>query len=259
MNKTGGFGSLALQAAMSSPSDGHTLVASITSSFVVWPEIQKAAAIELEREIVPIGVLGTLPMIIAANPAVGVKTLPALFALANEKPDEILYGAPRATIPHLTALRLSSTGAVKWRFIPSNGQRAAQDAMVGSTHVVIESVAALASPIKAGLLTGLAVASRTRLPDWPDLPTIGEAIPELSGFEAHGWVTLMARAGTPEEIIQQINRDLRALMADVDVVHRLSLLGAYPRSLSPAETGQFIKNEKELWRPIVRSLDLTTQ
>jgi tripartite-type tricarboxylate transporter receptor subunit TctC len=69
----------------------------------------------------------------------------------------------------------------------------------------------------------------------------------------------MARAGTPEEIIQQINRELRALMADVDVVQRLSSLGAYPRSLSPAETGQFIKNEKELWRPIVRSIDLTTQ
>jgi tripartite-type tricarboxylate transporter receptor subunit TctC len=111
----------------------------------------------------------------------------------------------------------------------------------------------------AGLLKGLAVASANRLPDMPDLPTIGEAIPELGNFEALGWVTLMARAGTPEAIIQKINRDLRNIMVDVEVVRRLSTLGTYPRLLSPAETAAFIASEKEVWRPIVRSLDLTDQ
>jgi tripartite-type tricarboxylate transporter receptor subunit TctC len=259
MNKTGGFGSLALQAALSSPADGHTLVVSISSSFVIWPELEKAAAIVLEREITPIGVMGVQPMVISVNPAVGANTLPELFAITNERPDEVLFGAPRATIPHLTGARLASSGAVKWRFIPTQNQRAIQDAMGGFTHVAIESVAALASPIGAGLLKAVAVASATRLPDWPDLPTVGEQIPALKGFEAHGWAALMARSGTPENIIQKINRDLREVMSDADVQRRLSALGAYPRLLSPAATSEFISKEKELWRPIVRSLDLATR
>jgi tripartite-type tricarboxylate transporter receptor subunit TctC len=134
-----------------------------------------------------------------------------------------------------------------------------QDAIGGSIHVAIESVAALASPMSAGLLKGLAVASANRLPDLPDLPTIGESIPELGNFEAHGWVTMMARAGTPEAIIQKINRDLRNILDDAEVVSRLSALGTYPRPLSPAETAEFIRSEKEVWRPIVRSLDLIDQ
>jgi tripartite-type tricarboxylate transporter receptor subunit TctC len=82
--------------------------------------------------------------------------------------------------------------------------------------------------MSAGLLKGLAVASANRLPDLPDLPTIGESIPELGNFEAHGWVTMMARAGTPEAIIQKINRDLRNILDDAEVVSRLSALGTYP-------------------------------
>jgi tripartite-type tricarboxylate transporter receptor subunit TctC len=259
MNKVGGYGSTALQAAVGAPADGHTLVVSIASSFVVWPEIQKMAAIALEQEIVPIGVIGVQPMVISVNRSVGANTLAELFEITQQRPDEILYGGGRATIPHLTGVRLASSGAVKWRFIPSQGPRAVQDAMGGSIHVVIESAAALASPMGAGLLKGLAVASASRLPDLPDLPTIGEAIPELGNFEALGWVTLMARAGTPEAIIQKINRDLRNIMVDVEVVRRLSTLGTYPRLLSPAETAAFIASEKEVWRPIVRSLDLTDQ
>lgn len=259
MNKTGGYGAPALQAVTSAPADGHTLVVSIASSFIVWPEIQKAAAIELQREIIPIGLLGVQPMMIAVHPAVGGNTLAELITITSQQPDEILYGGVRATVPHLTGVRLAATGQLKWRFIPSQGARAVQDAMGGTLHVAIESVAALASPMNAGLLKGLAVASTTRLPDLPDLPTVGEAVPALAGFEANGWVALMARAGTPEPIVQKINQDLRAILADSDVARRLAALGTYPRPLTPADTADFIQKEKELWRPIVQSLDLATQ
>ena len=259
MNKTGNYGTVALQSVTTAPADGHTLVVSIASSFIVWPELQKAAAIELQREIVPVGLLGVQPMVIAVNPSVGANTLPALIAITQQRPDEILYGTVRASVPHLTAVRLASAGALKWRFIPSQGPRAVQDAMGGSIHVAIESVAALRSPMQAGLLKGLAVASASRLPDLPDLPTVGEVVPQLAGFDARGWVALMARTGTPEAIVQKINRDIRAIMSDPEVARRLSALGTYPRPLTPEETATFIQSEKDLWRPIVQSLDLATQ
>ena len=259
MNRGGSYGAPALQATTSAPADGHTLIASIASSFVVWPEIQKAAAIELQREITPIGLLGVQPMVIAVNPAVAANTLAELVAVTSQRPDEILYGHARAAFPHLTGARLAATGQLKWRFIPSPGTRAVQDAMSGTLHATIETISALAAPMNAGLLKGLAVASPTRLPDFPELPTVGEAVPALAGFEANGWVALMARAGTPEPIVTKINQDLRAILADPDVVRRLAALGNYPRPLTRAETAAFIQKEKDLWRPVVQSLDLTMQ
>jgi tripartite-type tricarboxylate transporter receptor subunit TctC len=259
LNRGGSYGAPALQATASAPADGHTLIVSIASSFVVWPEIQKAAAIELQREIAPVGLLGVQPMVIAVNPAVGASTLAELVALTTRRPDEILYGHARASVPHLTGARLAATDQLKWRFIPSPGTRAVQDTMGGNLHATIDSISALAAPMNAGLLKGLAVASPTRLPDFPDLPTVGEAVPALAGFEANGWVALMARAGTPEPIVAKINQDLRAILADPDVGKRLAALGTYPRQLTPAETAAFIQKEKDLWRPIVQSLDLTMQ
>ena len=100
--------------------------------------------------------------------------------------------------------------------------------MGGSIHVAIESIAALASPMQAGLLKGLAVVSASRLPDLPDLPTVGEVVPQLRGFDARGWVALMARTGTPEAIVQKINRDIRTIMTDPEVARRLSALGVIP-------------------------------
>jgi len=259
MNRPGSYGAPSLQAATTAPADGHLLVAGIASSFIVWPEIQKAAAIELQRELIPVGLFGVQPMAIAVHPAVGATTLADLAAITQQRPDEILYGGARATFPHLTGARLAATGHLKWRFIPSQGARAVQDAMGGTLHVTVESISALAAPINAGLLKGLAVASPQRLPDLPDLPTVGEAVPALAGFEANGWVALMARAGTPEPIVQKINHDLRTILADPDVARRLAALGTHPRPLTPAETAAFIEKEKDVWRPVVQSLDLTTQ
>ena len=259
MNKVGGLGSVAIQAATVPPADGHTLVVNVASSFVVWPEMQKSAAIELLREITPVGLLGVQPMIIAVNPTVGSNTLGELATITHQRPDEILYGGARGGIPHLTAARLASTGALKWRFIPSLGPRAVQDVMSNSMHVAIESLAALISPIQAGLLRGLAVTSASRLPDLPDLPTVREAVPELGDFQARGWVVLMTRNGTPVEIVRKINDDLLTIMANPDVMRRLAALGTYPESLTPSETAEFIRREKDLWRPVVQSLDLATQ
>lgn len=257
MNKPGPWGSNALQSALAAPPDGHTLVVRIASSFLVWPELQKEAAAAAEREFTPLGLLGVQPMVIAVNPGFGANTLGELFSIARQRPDEILFGGFRATIPHLTSVRLAAAGSVKWRFIPSLTARAVQDAMGGSIHGVIESAAALESSMGAGLLKGLAVASASRLPELPDLPTVAEAMPELGPFEAYGWVALVARASTPSSIIEKINKDLNQAMHDPQIVHRLAVTGTYPRLLSLTETAEFIKMEKDRWRPVVQSLDLS--
>jgi tripartite-type tricarboxylate transporter receptor subunit TctC len=130
-----------------------------------------------------------------------------------------------------------------------------QDTIGGTLHVVIESLSAPAGPIQAGSLKPLAVAAARRLPEFPDVPTIAEAVPQLGQLEGRGWLALTAPAGTPDAIVQKVNGDLRAVLNEPEVKRKLNLLGSYPRALSTAETAAFIRQEQELWRPIVRQID----
>lgn len=259
VNRPGGGGIVAAQAAAVAPSDGHTLYLPLASTFVVLPETQAKMPLDLARDLVPIGMIGEQPMVIAVNPALGINTLAELIARAKDRPGEILFGAGRGTLPHLTVEMLRGRVGLDLAFIPSGSTRAMQDAIGGTIHVFIESMAALSGPIQGGSLKALAVASSSRLPDFPDLPTVAEALPGVGIFEARGWFALMAPARTPDAIVQRINRDLNIALGEPEVKRKLAVLGTYPRPMSPAETAAFIRSEQELWRPVVRQLDLASQ
>ncbi len=260
VNRPGAGGIVAAQAAAVAPSDGHTLYMPLASTFVVLPETQAKMPLDLARDLVPIGMLGEQPMAIAVNPALGINTLAELIARAKSRPGDILFGAGRGTLPHLTGEMLRRRAGIDLTYIPYPvNTRALQDAIGGTIHVFIESMAALSGPIQGGSLKALAVASSSRLPDFPDLPTVEEATPGIGAFEARGWFALMATARTPDAIVQKVNRDLRIVLGEPEVKRKLAVLGTYPRPMSPAETAAFIRSEQELWRPVVRQLDLASQ
>lgn len=124
---------------------------------------------------------------------------------------------------------------------------------------MIESAGALAGAIQSGLIKPLAVTGSQRLPDLPDVPTVNEAMPGIGTFEARGWIGLFAPAATPDVIVQKVNADLRAALADPQFARKLVTLGSYPRILSPSETTEYIRRDQDLWGPIVRSLELASQ
>ena len=258
VNRPGGGGVIAAQAAAVAPSDGHTLYMPIASTFVVLPETQAKMPLDLARDLVPMGMVGEQPMVITVNPALGINTLAELIARAKGRPGEILFGAARGTLPHLMVEMLRGRIGLDLTYIPTSA-RAMQDAIGGTTYVFIESMAALSGPIQGGSLKALAVASSSRLPDFPDLPTVEEAAPGIGVFEARGWFALMAPARTPDAIVQKVNRDLRAVLGEPEVKRKLAVLGTYPRPMSPEETAAFIRSEQDLWRPIVKQLDLVSQ
>jgi tripartite-type tricarboxylate transporter receptor subunit TctC len=259
VNRAGSGGVLAHQAITAAEPDGYTLYAPVASGFIVLPHAQPKLASDLYRVITPIGLLGEQPMVIAVNPSLGINALADLIARAKERPREVLYGAPRATFPHLTGIRLGQNAGIELGFVPTGMARVVQDAMGGSLQVVIESLSALAGPMQSGTLKALAITSLHRLPDYPDLPTVTEALPQIGLFEAKGWVALAARTGTPDAIAQKINADLGIVLADAELKQKFVALGTYPRPLSIAETTEFIRREQELWRPIVRQIDFTNQ
>ena len=259
LNRPGAAGSVAAGAAAAAPADGYTLYIGYASIFVVLPETQQKPPVDLKRDVVPIGILGEQPLVIAVTSKLGVNTLAELVARGKQRPGHILYGAFRATMPHLVGALLNSRTGAELGFVPSTVPRSIQDAMGGDLHVVIESAGALAGATQSGLVKPLAVTGRQRLPDLPDVPTVNEAMPAIGTFEARGWMGLFAPAATPDTIVQKVSADLRAALTDPQFVRKLEILGNYPRPLSPAETADYIRREQDLWRPIVRSLDLASQ
>jgi tripartite-type tricarboxylate transporter receptor subunit TctC len=122
--------------------------------------------------------------------------------------------------------------------------------------LILEGPAALSGAIQAGSIKPLAVTSTTRLPNFPDLPTVAETI---SGFNLVGWFALMARAGTPDVIVRKASQDLQTILKDPAIKEKFEALGVYPRPTSPAEAAEFIRSERQLWRPVIKDLGLTLQ
>ena len=117
-------------------------------------------------------------------------------------------------------------------------------------------VQGVSSPIAAGQLKLLAIASATRLQSHPDIPTVAETVP---GFSASGWFVLVASPGTPASVAKKISDDLRVVLAEPEVKEKFSALGVSTRSLSPQQLEDFIHSEQQLWMPIVQRLGLITQ
>jgi tripartite-type tricarboxylate transporter receptor subunit TctC len=255
VNRPGAGGLFAAQAAASAAPDGYTLYMPISSTYIVLPELQAKLPLDLARDLVPIGLIGEQPMMIAVHPSLGVTTLPELVAMARQSPGKILFGTGRGNLPHMTGEMLAQRARLDLTFVPyPSAARALQDALTGTLSLMIESPSALAGPLQGGLLRGLAVASSKRLADFPDLPTVAETMPELGAFEARGWFVLTARTATPEAIVHKIRRDLQTELDRPEVRRKLQSLGTYTRSMSVAELSAFIANEQQLWRPIVREV-----
>src|SRR4029077_15106229 len=121
------------------------------------------------------------------------------------------------------------------------------DVIAGRIPIMFEGLAGLAPGIQGGGVKLLGVAARQRLPNLPNLPAINETIP---GVVSSGWIVLMAPAGTPDNIIRKVNADLRKVVTMPEVVEKLQVLGTYSRDLTPAQTGEFMRNEEQLWWPI---------
>jgi tripartite-type tricarboxylate transporter receptor subunit TctC len=253
VNRPGAGGLLAADAAVAATPDGYTLYMALSSTFLVLPEMQPHLRVNLERDVAPIGLIAEQPMIITVNSSLGVNTLQELVLLSQQRPGDLLFGAGRGFLPHLTGALFNMQSGAKLRYVPySSTAKAMQDAMGGTLNVFFEALSALSGPINAGSLKPLAVASMERLPNYPSLPTATQALPALGRFEASGWFVLMAPARTPPEIVGKLSEDLRSVLSDRDATVRFAALGTYPHYLPPADTLKFIRDEQNRWQPIVR-------
>ena len=255
LNRPGAGGLIAAQAAAGVEKDGYTLYMSQASTFTVLPiEQEGKLTLNLQTAFVPIGLVGEQPIAIAVNKDVPANSIAELITLANKTPDGMLFGATnRGGQSHLTGELFRERAKANISFVHAVGASVSlNDVIAGRIPIMFEGLAGLEAGIKGGGIRLLAVATRKRLPNVPDLPTIDETVP---GVVSSGWLVLMAPAGTPAPIIQKVSADLRKVIAIPDVVERFQTLGTYTRDLTPTQTEEFIRSEEQLWWPIVRRVN----
>lgn len=258
LNKPGAAGLIAAQTAASAAPDGYTLYMPTSTALVILPEINPKSGVDFERDFLPIGLMGESPMAIATATSTQIGSLPELISAAKAKPGELLYAANnRGSVPHLAGEYLRAQAGIDMRFVAYSGAAAAlQDVLGGRIPVVIESLSALKGAVDNNSVKVLAFTSRQRLYEFPDVPTVSETLP---GFTLTGWFALIAPKGTPHALIDKIGMDLRAVLSEPAIQQKVSVLGVYARPMSPSDTAEFIRREREAWRPVIQKAGLATQ
>jgi tripartite-type tricarboxylate transporter receptor subunit TctC len=254
LNRPGAGGLIAAQAASTAERDGYTLYMTQASTYTVLPIMQAKLPFDLDRDFVPIGLVGEQPIAVAVTPSLPVNSLPELIELARKTPGGMFFGATnRGGQSHLTGELLRIKADVPLTFVHASGAAASiNDVSTGRLPIIFEGIAGLLGALQGKLVKPLAIASATRLPNMPELPTVSEFVP---GFESKGWLALMAPAGTPDAIVRKISADLLVALDHPEVRHKFEVLGTYIRPLSPEGTAAFIKSEQALWWPIVRAVN----
>ena len=156
-------------------------------------------------------------------------------------------------LTHLTGELLQERADIKLLTVPYTGGPAAALGNVagGRVSMIIEGYSGIVGSVKAGSVKLIAVASRERLPEFPDLPTVAETIP---GFSATGWQVLVAPLGTPQPIISKVSADLSKVVNDPDFKKRLGAIGSYSRAMTPEQVLAFVHKEQETWQPLLERI-----
>jgi tripartite-type tricarboxylate transporter receptor subunit TctC len=210
--------------------------------------------VDLHKAFAPVGMVGEQPIAVGVNKDVKANSVAELVQLVNGTKDGMLFAATnRGGQAHLTGELMRDKGKINMSFVHSAGAAVSiNDVIAGRIPIMFEGLAGMAPGTQGGGIRLLGVASQKRLPNVPDLPAINETIP---GVVSSGWIVMMVPAGVPDAIVQKLNKDLRTVTADKEVIERFQQLGTYSRDLSPEQTDDFIKNEEKLWWPIVRQVE----
>jgi tripartite-type tricarboxylate transporter receptor subunit TctC len=194
-----------------------------------------------------------VPFVIAAHPSLPANSVTELIALAKAKPGAIKYSTPgTASSNHVAGALLETMAGVKFLHVPYKGSGPAATAVLtGEVQFVITGIGTLVSQWKAGKLKVLAFGSDKRHPNWPDIPSTGEA--GLKGYEAGTWFGVVTRAGTAKPIIERLNREIVAALARADLRDRLTAIGFDVFTGTPDDFARFIRNDMARTAKVIRA------
>jgi len=235
-NKPGASGNIGTQLVAQSPADGYTLLLAFDGTMVINPHVFPKVPFDTLKDFASVGKIGDAALVLVANPNVPAKSLQEVIALSKTQPGGLSYGTSgTGGTPHIAGELLAQRTGAKLQHVPyKGGGQALTDVIGGSIPLVYTAVAGAHGHVASGKVKGIAVSSARRSSALPDVPTFAES--GVSDFEVNSWVGLLAPAQTPPAIVQRLNRELNAALADADTRERLAKLGI---SATPGTSEQF--------------------
>jgi len=249
-NRSGAGTNIATETVVRASPDGYTLLM-VTAANAINATLYERLSFYFTRDVAPVAGIIRMQNVLEVNPAVPAKTVPELIAYAKANPDKLNMASAGIGSPsHVAGELFNMMAGVSIRHVPYRGGAAAlTDLLSGQVQVMFDNLATALEHIKAGRVRPLAVTAAVRSDMLPDLPAVSEFVP---GYEASSWFGLGAPKATPREIIDILNKEINAGLADPRINARLAELGGSSLAGSPADFARLIAAETEKWGRVVK-------
>jgi len=250
-NRPGAGGSLALQAVARAPADGYTLLL-VAVPHAINVTLHEKSNVNVTHDVVPVAGLYTGTFVMVVSPSLPVKTVPEFIAYAKANPGKVnMTSSGAGNLSHLAGELFKAMTGIEVVHVPYKGAVLAHAGlMAGEVHVMFDAMTSALPNIRSGRLRALAVTTATRSEALADIPTVAEAVP---GFAVSSWLGIGAPVGTPGEIVDKLNKEINAVLADPAIKARFAALSSEPLVVSPADFGKFIGAEAEKWGKVIRA------
>src|SRR4051794_33939823 len=254
-NRPGANGLTATQALVGAKPDGQTLMM-ILSGHITNAFLYPSLGFDPLKDITPISLVASSPLAIVANPNFPASDIKSLVAAAKDRPNTISYATPGvASIQQLSLELMAFMTGTKFVHVPyRGGAPALNDVIGGHVPLAVLSVLQVMPQVEAKQLKPIAVTSRGRTDVWPDVPSISES--GVPGYEAELWFGIIAPAGTPEAIVDRLNREITRFIKSDFMQKRLASQGAHALGTSRDEFAAFMRTEQEKWGKVLKEIQI---
>ena len=251
-NRPGAGGNIGLAALAKSEPDGYTLGIGAAGGLAANAALYSKMPFDAQKDFVPITLLAHIPFVLVVPPTSPIRSVADLLAQAKAEPGKVAVGhGGNGTAMHLSVQLLKLTAAVDITEIAYKGSGpVALDVIGGQVPAGMLDLPSVLQHVRAGKVRALAVTGSTRLPQLPDVPTLAEA--GVGGYESTGWFGVVAPAATPPQVVARLQTELRAVLADADVIAGARAAGVELSPTTPAEFGRFIASETLKWADVIK-------
>jgi tripartite-type tricarboxylate transporter receptor subunit TctC len=254
-NRPGAGGTLGSRAAAMAEPDGYTLLFGSSTTLAAGPSLYRNPGYDPVKSFVPVGMISSVPFVLAIAPHVPARTLGDLVTYAKANPGKVNFGAPTGTLPHLTGEMLKMRAGIDIVHIPYKGAATAiTDVLSGQMDMAFEPISVMVGHVREGKVIPLVVTGAERSPELPDVPTMIES--GYPGFVSMSWTGIVAPAGTPPEVVAKLNRAVIDSFRSKEAADSLARLGAEPKFGTPEAFGATIAAEIPKWAETVRAAGL---
>ena len=253
-NKVGAGGNIGADQVAKSPPDGYTLLVATVSTHAINPGLYSKMPYDPVKDFAPIAQVGVTPTMLGVHPSIPAKDIKSLIALIKEKPGKYTYGSSGlGSILHLCGEQFKAlAGGLDIQHVPYRGSAPMMGDLVGGQISMAFDATPTAMPqAKSGSIRALGAGMAERIKQMPEMPTLQEQ--GLKGFECYTWNAILARAGTPQPIVEKLAGAIKTALDDPNVLKRLEEAGVEPTlGRGPKETAAFINAELAKWAPIIK-------